>query len=713
MDGKVVVSNARLNDVVGQVVSIDPHEVVVLPRPLISQSIKRDGRIVSFDQSKITDAIYKAAVAVGGHNWELAELLSNKVVKFLEEKFDGHTIPAVEDIQDVVEKILIESGHAKTAKAYIIYRQKRTDIREAKSTLLDAVAEIEKETNRENANIGRSPSAKMLQIATAASRSFYLNRIVPEDFSKAHQSGAIHVHDLDYYGKTLNCLQIDLGDLFKKGFDTGHGYIRPPKRVGSAAAQAAIILQSNQNDMYGGQSFPHFDKAFAEFLKEKPASDDKVFQAMEGLIYNLNSMHSRAGAQVPFSSINLGTDTSKEGRQVISAILDAYYNGLGYGEQPIFPNIVFRLKKGINLDSCDPNYDLFKKALKVTGKRMFPAYSFMDSSFNAPFGDEASYMGCRTRVVSNRHGPSVSAKRGNVAFTTINLPRIALEQRKSSKNGKLDINKYYNDLKNMVELVGKQLMHRYEILSRLIVADVPFLMGQNLYLDSENLGPNDSIEKVMKHGTLSVGFVGLAEALMLLCGSHHGESDSAQELGISIISKMRDICDDLSEKYDKNFSLLATPAEQVAGRIIKFDKNIFGVIENITDRDYYTNSFHVPVWHEMSIFDKIKIEGPYHKYTNAGHISYVELPSAPERNIEALEKIIKSMSDSDIGYGAINFPIDECLSCYLQGVINQDTCPECGSSDIRRIRRITGYFSTLDMFNDGKRAELKDRVIHE
>lgn len=683
---------------------IDAEKIIVLPRPAVTKVLKRDGRVMDFDSSKITDAIYKAAMAAGGYDKGPAQELSDSVIKILEETFDGHTIPTVEQIQDIVEKVLIEEGHAKTAKAYILYRQKRSDIREGKSTLLDVVAEIERETNKENANIGRSPSAKMLQIATAASRSYYLNRIIPEEFSDAHKSGAIHIHDLDYYGKTLNCLQIDLGELFEKGFNTGHGYIRPPKRVGSAAAQAAIILQSNQNDMYGGQSFSHFDKAFASFLKENPASDDEVFQAMEGLVYNLNSMHSRAGAQVPFSSLNLGTDTSKEGRQAIRALLLAYEKGLGNGEQPIFPNIVFRLQEGVSYNPKDPNYDLFQLAMRVASKRMFPTFSFMDSTANAPFGDEASYMGCRTRVLSNRHGPEISAKRGNIAFTTINLPRIALKSK--------HISDFYSQLDAIVDLAGRQLVHRYGVLSKLRIADLPFLMGQRLYLGSEDLDDYDSIEPVMRHGTLSIGFVGLAEALKALTGKHHGEDAGVRELGIKIVERLRNICDELSDEYDKNITLVATPAEQVAGRAVKIDRDTFGEIKDVTDRDYYTNSFHVPVYFPISIFEKMEIEGPYHKYTNAGHISYVEFKSPPEHNIEGVEQIIRHMRKSDISYGAINFPIDQCLSCYYRAVIHADECPQCGSSNIRRVRRITGYFSTVDRFNDGKKAELYDRVIH-
>lgn len=693
-----------MKNVTKNVVSFDTGKIVIVPRPKLTQVLKRDGRVMNFDTSKIIEAIYKAATAVGGYDKQLANELSGKVIENLEQTYDSHTVPTVEQIQDSVEKILIENGHAKTAKAYIIHRQKRTDIREAKSGLLDAVAEIERETNKENANVGRSPSAKMLQIATAASREYYLNRLVPKDFSDAHKNGAIHIHDLDYYGKTFNCLQIDLEELFTTGFDTGHGYIRPPKRVASAAAQAAIILQSNQNDMYGGQSFPHFDKAFSSFLKDNPASDDEVFQAMEGLVYNLNSMHSRAGAQVPFSSINLGTDTSHEGRQVIWSLLQAYENGLGNGEQPIFPNIVFRLKKGVNFEPGDPNYDLFQKAMQVASKRMFPTFSFMDSSFNKPYGDEAAYMGCRTRVLSNRHGPEISSKRGNIAFTTINLPRIALQSK--------HIADFYSQLDAMVNLVARQLVHRYEVLSRLKACDIPFMIGQRLYLESEALGESDSVEPVMRHGTLSIGFVGLAETLKILSDKHHGEDEGVRELGVKIVERLRNVCDELSDHYDKNITLVATPAEQVAGRAVKIDRDMFGIREGVTDRDYYSNSFHVPVHHPISIFEKIAIEGPYHKYTNAGHISYVELQSPPENNLEAVEKIIRHMSENDMGYGAINFPIDQCMACYFRGVINADDCPECGSTYIKRVRRITGYFSTVERFNDGKKAELYDRLVH-
>lgn len=663
---------------------------------------KRDGRVVDFDPNKITEAIFKAAQAVGGQDRTTAMELTLKVIKYLEEHFKG-TIPNVEDVQDAVEKVLIEEGHAKTAKAYILYRAYRTRIREAKSELMDAVEEILKETHRENANISNSPSAKMLQIASAASKKYYLSRLIPPEQAEAHINGDIHIHDLDFYGKTLNCIQIPLGRLLREGFDNGHGYIRPPKRPSSATALAAIILQSSQNDMHGGQSFAFFDRDIAQFVKG--ADDNEVYQAMEAFIYNLNSMHSRAGAQVPFSSLNIGTDTTPEGRMVIKNLLLAYERGLGRGENPIFPNIIFRVKDGINFKEGDPNYDLFKLAIRVASRRLNPTFSFMDSSFNAPYGTEVSYMGCRTRVIANRRGPEISEGRGNLSFTTINLPRLAI---KSGHN----ITKFFKELDRVIELVIQQLLHRFEVQARLKVKDMPFLMGQGLYLDSADLEPCDEIRKAIVHGTLSVGFIGLAETLVGLVGKHHGESEEAQQLGLEIVTHMRRRVDEACEEYDLNFSLLATPAEGLSGRFVSIDRKEYGVIPGITDKPYYTNSFHVPVSFPISAYEKIKIEGPYHKYCNGGHISYVEFSSPPIHNLEAVEDILRHMKECDVGYAGINFPVDFCMNCSYLGVINKDECPSCGSMDIKRVRRITGYLSTVDRFNDAKRAELYDRVPH-
>jgi ribonucleoside-triphosphate reductase len=657
---------------------------------------------VPFDETKITDAIFKAARAVGGEDRQTAMELTIEVLKMLKKKYNGQVF-GVEDVQDVVEKVLIEAGHARTAKAYILYRDKRTRIREAKGDLMDAVEEILAETNRENANVGNSPSAKMLQIASAASKKYYLTRLLDEDFSGAHMRGDIHIHDLDWYAKTLNCLQIPLDRLLTEGFNTGHGYIRPPRRPTSATALAAIILQSSQNDMFGGQSFPFFDRQMAPFVEN--ADENETYQAMEALVYNLNSMHSRAGSQVPFSSINLGTDTSEAGRKVTRNLLLAYEAGLGRGENPIFPNIIFRLKKGVNFEPGDPNYDLFQLAIRVASKRLNPSFAFMDSSFNSPYGDQVAYMGCRSRVMANRRGPEVTPGRGNLSFTTINLPRLGI---KAERN----IKRFYELLAEVMELAIRQLYHRFRVQARLRVKDMPFVMGQGLYLGSEGLKEEDCIEPAIVNGTLAVGFIGLAEALVALTGQHHGQSEESQALGQEIVAFMRRRIDEACEEYNLNYTLLATPAEGLSGRFVHLDRREFGIIPGVTDREYYTNSFHIPVYYPISSFEKISLEGPYHKYCNAGHISYVEMASPPVHNLEAVEAIIRHMAACDMGYAAINFPVDFCTGCNLTGVINESTCPRCGSAAIRRVRRITGYLSTVDRFNDSKVAELNDRLPH-
>lgn len=669
---------------------------------MFTKVMKRDGREVSFDESKITEAIFMAAKAVGGADKQLAIELTLDVLKYLKKMYNGRNF-SVEEIQDAVEKILIEKGHAKTAKAYIIYRNKRTRIREAQSYLMDAVGEILVETSRENANVSNSPSAKMLQIASAASKAYYLNRLIPEKIAQAHMRGDIHIHDLDFYGKTLTCVHIPLGRLLQTGFNNGHGYIRPPKRPSSATALAAIILQSSQNDMHGGQSFAFFDRDMAPFMSD--ASEEEVYQAMEALIYNLNSMHSRAGAQVPFSSLNVGTDTTPAGRRVTKNLLLAYEKGLGHGENPIFPNIIFRIKEGVSLNPGDPNYDLFKLAVRVAAQRLNPTFSFMDSSFNRQYGDQVGYMGCRTRVMSNVCGQEVSDGRGNLSFTTINIPRLAIKAER-------DLMKFYQSLSDLIDLTCEQLFHRYQVQASLKVKDMPFLMGQGLYLDSETLKPNDTIADVIKHGSLSVGFIGLAETLIALTGYHHGENEDSQVLGEEIVAFMRNKVDKAAERYQLNYSLLATPAEGLSGRFVKMDRREYGLIPGVTDKDYYTNSFHVPVSYSISVYEKMKLEGIYHKYANAGHISYVEFTAPPLNNLNAVEDILRHMKDCDIGYAGINFPVDFCENCGQLGVIDTDTCPVCGSVKVRRVRRVTTYLGTVDRFNDAKSRELNDRISH-
>jgi len=702
---------------------------------VFSSIIKRDGRTQVFKDSKITDAISKCLQAVGEDDRQRAMELTLEVVKKIKKQYNEDNFN-VEDVQDLVETVLIENGLAKEAKSYILYRDNRTRLRDARSELMNAVSLIIQETNRDNANVGNSPSAKVLQISEIASKNYYLKRVLPEKEAAAHISGDIYVHDLSWYGKTLTCLQIPLDKLLRDGFNNGHGYIRSPQGIKTAASLAAIILQSNQNDMHGGQSFAYFDRDLAVYVereKEKQeqsirnnlkdlgttADEEKIkslvydrakeetFQAMEGFIYNLNTMHSRAGAQVPFSSINFGTDTTEAGRMITECFLLAYEKGLGRGESPLFPNVCFKVKENVNFDEGDPNYDLFQLSMHVACKRLFPNFSFQDSSFNKPFRDEeVAYMGCRTRVIANCNGPQVTNSRGNLSFTTINLPRLGI------RSGK-DISLFWKYLDETMEVIFEQLLTRYNVQKNLKVKDFPFLMGQKLYLDSDDLSPNDTIEKAIRHGTLSVGFIGLAECLVSLMGKHHGESAEAQSFGIAIISHMRRRCEEAVKKYSLNFSLLATPAEQLSGKFTKLDVERYGIIKGVTDKKWYTNSFHVPVEYQISALKKIEIEGVYHKYCNAGHISYIELQSAPESNIKAFESIIRAMAEADMGYAAVNFPVDVCCDCGLNSVINEDICPRCGGSNINRVRRITGYLSTLDRFNDSKLAEIQNRQIHQ
>jgi len=699
--------------------------------------IKRDSREAQFDASKITTCIVKAFEATGynGQSQFLSVALTAEVLKKLEAKYADKPF-TVENVQDLVEAALIEGGHTSVAKAYILYRHRRTEIREAKTELMDIVAEIIKETNRDNANVGNSPSAKVLQISEAASKSYYLKRALPPQEAEMHTGGDIYIHDLSWYGKTLTCLQIPLAKLLKDGFNNGHGSIRSPKNIRSAAALAAIILQSNQNDMHGGQSYAYFDRDMAPYVEIERTRQSKIlresletlkltsseeeilalidertrhetFQAMEALIYNLNTMHSRAGAQVPFSSVNLGTDTSPGGRMITECFLRAFEKGLGKGETPIFPNLVFKLKYGVNFDEGDPNYDLFQQAMHVACRRLFPTFAFMDSSFNKIYGEEeVGYMGCRTRVIGNINGPEVTDGRGNLSFTSINLPRLGIRAGR-------DIGKFYQLLDETMHLAINQLLTRYNLQKSLRVKDFPFLMGQKLYVDSDGLKQNDPIEKAIKHGTLSLGFIGLAECLVALTGKHHGEDAGSQAQGVSIVSHMRQICDEAGKKHGLNFSLLATPAEQLSGKFTKIDVKKYGVLPGITDKKWYTNSFHVPVECKISAMEKIAIEGPYHKYCNAGHISYVEFASAPGHNIEAFEQVINAMAEADMGYGAVNFPLDLCRDCGKQDLQNQKNCIQCGSEDITRVRRITGYLSTLDRFNDSKLAEESSRIKHD
>lgn len=769
---------------------------------MITRIQKRDGRIVTFNIEKIANAIYKAAESIGGSDYDEALEVAGRVCDFIESSEKGR-IPTVEEIQDAVEKILIEEGHAATAKAYILYRSDRTRVREMNTKIMKIYEDLtftsakDSDVKRENANIdGDTAMGTMLKYGSCGAKEFYQMYVLDPAFAKAHGDGDIHIHDLDFYTLTTTCTQIDLTKLFTGGFSTGHGHLRTPNEISSYAALACIAIQSNQNDQHGGQSIPKFDydmaggvrKTFihryrdniirslqfiegvengedfvkgylkeldvkglvptldmsedyraaeAEYLKkycdeatlEKvqkfsyetsvKETDKATYQAMEALIHNLNTMNSRAGAQTPFSSINYGTDVSTEGRMVIRNVLLAQDAGLGNGETPIFPIHIFKVKEGINYNPEDPNYDLFKLACRVSAKRLFPNFSFIDAPYNLQYykpgnpDTEIAYMGCRTRVIGNAYDPEreIVTGRGNLSFTSINLPRLAIES-------KGNIDTFFEKLDNMMQLVIDQLMARYRVQAQKKVKNYPFLMGQGVWLDSDKLTTDDTVGEVLKHGTLSVGFIGLAECLKSLTGKHHGESEESRKLGLEIITRMRKRMDDETAATGMNFSLLATPAEGLSGRFLRIDREKYGVIAGVTDREYYTNSFHVPVYYPCNAFTKIKIEAPYHALTNAGHISYVELDGDPLQNLTAFEKIIRYMKESGIGYGSINHPVDRDPCCGYTGIIG-DTCPKCGRKEtegsygFERIRRITGYLvGTLDRFNNAKRAEVDDRVKH-
>ena len=769
---------------------------------VITKIKKRDGREVHFNFEKITNAIFKATRAAGEEDYAAALALAEKVVEELESS-KGKRVPGVEEIQDIVETVLIEAGYVRTAKEYILYRAERTRIREMNTRLMKVFEELtfkearDNDLKRENANIdGDTAMGTMLRYGSEGSKQFYEMFILKPEHAKAHREGDIHIHDLDFLTLTTTCCQIDIQNLFKGGFSTGHGYLREPNDIHSYSALACIAIQSNQNDQHGGQSIPNFDygmapgvaKTFAklyrqnlikllewlsedgdiearaknifkdiqekhgvfpslggmdeycrieagylngivgdeadilkaqEFARKKAGieTERSTYQAMEAFVHNLNTMHSRAGAQIPFSSINYGMDTSPEGRMVIRNVLLATEAGLGNGETPIFPIHIFKVKEDVNYNPSDPNYDLFKLACRVSAKRLFPNFSFIDAPFNLKYykpgrpETEIAYMGCRTRVIGNVYDPSreIINGRGNLSFTTINLPRIAL---RSDRN----IEQFFNELNEKIDLVIDQLLERFEIQARKKVKNFPFLMGQGIWLDSDRLGWEDEIREVLKHGTLSMGFIGLAECLKALTGKHHGESEESRRLGLDIIGHMRKRMDEASKKYGMNFTLLATPAEGLSGRFIKMDREIFGSLEGITDRKYYTNSFHIPVHFSIGAFDKISIEAPYHEFTNAGHITYVELDGDPVQNPEAFEKIVRCMKEKGIGFGAVNHPVDRDSVCGYTGIIGNE-CPKCGrrEDDIKfeRIRRITGYLvGTLERFNDAKKAEEKDRIKH-
>ena len=734
---------------------------------IVINVIKRNGKKVNFDASKIAISIQKGFDSIEGkYNETDVQNVFQSVLKRIKKDYVDKDKIKIEEIQNLIEEELKNKKYDDVYESTKNYRERRNQSRllfvEEKKmhkflkTLesLGLKSAHEEDAKRENANVdGDTAMGTMLQYGSTVSKEFAKSYLMKKKFADAHDSGDIHIHDLDFMPMgTTTCLQIDLNKLFKNGFSTGHGFIREPNDIMSYSALAAIAIQANQNDQHGGQAIPAFDyylapgvlktykkqlkqtmydlldysgfltfinfdkfvekinklnsvefderdfdklcknsdevKRIVKISKEKALqkTDRITYQAMEAFIHNLNTMHSRAGAQVPFSSINFGTDTSAEGRMIIKNYLLALDAGLGHNETPIFPISIFKVKEGVNYNQEDKNYDLFKLACEVSAKRLFPNFSFIDSPFNLEYykeGDyntEVGYMGCRTRVLANvaDKDKCVTAGRGNLSFTSINLPRLGIKHGIATKERKVaDMEGFYKELDELLELVKDQLLERFEIQCNKRVYNFPFLIGEGLWLDSEKLKPTDKLRRVLKHGTLTVGFIGLAECLKALIGKHHGESEEAQKLGLEIIGHMKDKMDEYALKYNLNFGVIATPAEGLSGRFTRIDKAIYGNLKGITDREYYTNSFHVPVYYNISAAKKIHLEAPYHALTLAGHITYIELDGDTASNVKAFEKIVRIMKEEGIGYGAINHPVDRDPVCGYVGVIG-DVCPKCG-----------------------------------
>ncbi|MFB5252852.1 anaerobic ribonucleoside triphosphate reductase [Bacillus mycoides] len=596
----------------------------------------------------------------------------------------------------------------------------------------------EQDLMQENANVdGRSPMGVMGTFASESAKYYAVEKLLSDQVKKAIDQNILYPHDLDFYATgTTTCSQIPLAQMLANGFHTGHGHMRQPQDIKSALALSSIIFQANQNMQHGGQSFALFDIDLAPYVRKTverhkkrlqsyPLTKEQIegfawketendtYQACEAFVHNSNSMHSRGGGQVPFISINYGTDTSKEGRLLIKQLLKATQAGLGKGETPIFPIQIFKMKKGVNFEECDPNYDLFELALETTVERLFPNFSFLDAPFNAVYYDgrpesEVCYMGCRTRVMSNIHGEETAIGRGNLSFTSINLVKLALIS--GSKEAFFEALSYYLDLG------VKQLLERFAYQCTKRARDFQFLYSQGVWRGGETLQPEDAVAPILKQGTLSLGFIGLAECLVALTGKHHGENEESWKLGYEIISFMRKRMDKATEKHQLNFSVIATPAEGLSGKFVKKDREEFGVISGVTNHNYYTNSFHVPVYYNIQAIDKIRLEGPFHALCNGGHITYIELDGAAVHNQKALKQIVLAMAQYGVGYGSINHPVDRCKCCSYHGIIGNE-CPSCGNEDeneIERIRRITGYLvGDMSKWNSAKRSEEMDRVKHK
>ena len=736
---------------------------------MVKRVPKRDGRRVDFNNQKIVAAILKAMdVTENGEDIVLAAQIAQDISQLDKEEM------TVEEIQDVVENHLMNSPRQEVAKEYIRYRNKRNIARKAKTneifeTIIDAQVN---DITRENANMNAdTPAGMMMKFASEATKSYVDECLLSDPVREAVAGNYIHIHDKDYYPtKSLTCIQHPLDKILQNGLKAGHGESRPAKRIETASVLACISMETVQNEMHGGQAIPAFDLYMAPFVRKtyeeeidkvsemenvdyselKPAKIDdyitrdlvglqgceramqhainqtvnRVHQAMEAFVHNMNTIHRRGGNQVVFSSINYGTDTSAEGRCIIREILNTTYEGVGNGSTAIFPIQIWKKKRGVSYLPEDPNYDLYKFACKVSARRFFPNFLNLDASFNQDdawkaddpkrYEHEVATMGCRTRVYGNKFGPKTSIGRGNLSFTTINIVKLAIEamNEQTDKDKRLQV--FFQKLDWALDIAARQLNERFEFQKTALKKQFPLLMA-GLWLGSEKLEENDPIEPVLNQGTLSIGFIGLAECLIALIGKHHGESEEAQELGLRLISHMAEKINGFAETFQHNFTFLATPAEGLSGKFTKRDKKTFGILPGITDKDYYTNSSHIPVYYHCSPEHKAKIEGPYHKYENAGHIFYVEVDGDATHNPEAIMKIVDLMDKYDVGYGSVNHNRNRCMDCGYENAEKDLTeCPHCHGHHIDTLQRITGYLvGTTDRWNSGKLAELRDRVVHK
>lgn len=734
---------------------------------MIQTVVKRDGRIVGFNEEKIVTAIRKAMLHTDkGEDIHLIQQIADHV------SFHGKPQMTVENIQNAVEIELMKSKRKDVAKAYIAYRNQRSIARKAKTRdmFLEIINVKSNDITRENANMNAdTPAGMMMKFASETTKPFVDDYLLSEESREAVKNNYLHIHDKDYYPtKSLTCCQHPLDNILNHGFTAGHGSSRPAKRIETASVLACISLETAQNEMHGGQAIPAFDFYLApyvrlSFIEEVKALEDlngenyahlynkvfddylpkpldslkgetrvvqhainktvaRVHQAMEAFIHNMNTIHSRGGNQVVFSSVNYGTDTSAEGRCVMRELLKSTYNGVGNGETAIFPIQIWKKKRGVNYLPDDRNYDLYEFACQVTARRFFPNFLNLDATFNQSddwcvddpkrYLHEVATMGCRTRVFENRFGPKTSVGRGNLSFSTINIVRLAIECM-DVKNKEERINKFFAKLDYMLDVTANQLNERYDFQKTAYAKQFPLLM-RSLWLGADKLNPDDTIESIINQGTLGIGFIGLAECLKALIGQHHGESGEAQALGLKIVSYMRNRVNEYSEKFHHNYSLLATPAEGLSGKFTKIDRKAFGVIEGVTDRDYYTNSNHVPVYYKCSARHKAEIEAPYHEMTRGGHIFYVEIDGDATHNPQVIMNVVDMMDHYNMGYGSVNHNRNRCMECgYENADAHLEECPKCHSHHIDRLQRITGYLvGTTDRWNSGKLAELNDRVTH-